>query len=388
MIAEFVLTILQKPPSAERQLRPAIPLEFGVSGSVLGQMERELVQLHRDLAQYVVQVRLTFPGPSAATSEESAVSREFAFSGIVVDRKGLLLAPGPPQMEAAKITVIRFDGYEFPAQRLAWDNELNLWLLEAPGLNIRPPPLARCAALPVGTLTFAIGNSFETLKGTFSMGFISGKHRRVGNAQDLIQISNPVNPGDGGGLVADRHGRVIGIIMTSLRQVGRWGQEPGKEHWDPQGMSSAEGLAFAIPIEQAMNTFAEHLPQLPVARPKLGLIARWVYAPGQRQELGLQGNVSLVIENILPNTPAAQAGLQPGDTLVAFGGQSLKTPNCLHHALEMAGPKTNVRFIRDGQTIQVEVVFIQSGPKIRSGPKKDLKEKDERSAESSKEGQF
>ncbi len=327
--------------------------------SALGALEKELVQLHLALRPAMVRVEIPVPRLGGAVPAGDGVGdgqeplERVLVSGVVIDRGGLFVAPGPLLGPLQAVRAVRFDGEVFEAEPVEREEVFGLTLFRAPELGVPPPPLAWPASLRVGSVTVSLGNAFG-LSGSLDLGFVAGLNRRVEDVEGLIQITNTVNPGDGGGLVANRHGQVIGLIKTSLREVGQRQLEAGCPDDCTDGCEElvrSESLSFAVPIDRVLLAFQEHL-SFPVPDQQwLGVLVRERYLPELAAGMRRPATTFLVLDRVLPESPAVDAGLRPGDVLVEMGGVPLVDLNGLKQALfaARAGQEVEVAFLREGQ---------------------------------------
>jgi serine protease Do len=162
-------------------------------------------------------------------------------SGFIVSPNGLILTNNHVIAGAATLTVIMADGRQLPATVVTADSTHDLALIKVQATGLTAVKLADSASLQVGELAIAIGSPLGTFTDTVTSGIVSGLDRSitVGEAgsritQDLtglIQTDAAINPGNSGGPLLDASGAVIGIVTASS--------------------SSAQGIGFAIPINQA-----------------------------------------------------------------------------------------------------------------------------------------
>jgi putative serine protease PepD len=192
------------------------------------------------------------------------------------------------------------------------------------GLNVEPLILGDSAAVRVGDPTLAIGNPFG-LDRTLTSGIVSALQRQIQapngfSIDNVIQTDAPINPGNSGGPLIDAAGRVIGINS----QIATGGNGTG-----------SVGIAFAVPINTARHVLPqlEHGGQVRIAY--LGITPE--------QPAGPHRGVSVA----RALGPAARAGLQTGDEIVAIDGQRTATVSDVDGAVAARRP---------GQTIEVQVV--------------------------------
>ena len=303
---------------------------------MLGQFEQELQTLYQYLRPSSVSVRFSV----AVKRDDLSELKNVFVSGVVLDASGLIVAPVIPMSASADISLRDWKGKEAIAKVLSESDEIGISLLKVDGLDLQMPPFGFSDESPVGSFCFAIGNGFG-LESSFSLGLVSGKQRSFQGKTDLLQVSNPVNPGDGGSLLANRNGQIIGILLTSLR---------GEESADPRQTSPSfpppSGISFALPIQHVLEAFQEFQPHAPSPRPRLGL--------GVELQL-IGGKACLVVTVVLPGFPAETAGILPGDQLLRFAGQSLQRPEDLLHLLAESPASASFSVIREGKLRTLKV---------------------------------
>jgi len=360
MLIEILLVLAQDPGAAgQAPAAPARPtgVPSAPAPSALGSMEAELQGLYRKLRPSLVQVRVPIPPGKSSPAGSVLVC------GVVLDEGDLVVAPALADHEATGLAVRRYDGFEFPAQPLASSEKYGLILLHAPGLGLSPPSIYCADDLQPGSVTLSLGNSFG-LTGTLQVGFLTGRNRRVGPVSDLLQITNPVNPGDGGGMLADRHAHLIGILLTSLREAARQGSGPPALG----GMNRAEGVSFAVPIEEVIEEFQAHLHRRPHRPRWLGILVEDRMPPQQRKGLGLPDGVGLLVGDVLSGSPALRAGLQKEDVMLEADGIPLVDHSCLGHVLAHCRSTLAVVVLRGNQRMNLLIHFPEKRAEGPSHP--------------------
>ncbi|KAA3610834.1 MAG: PDZ domain-containing protein [Planctomycetota bacterium] len=365
MIVEIALLWLQEgvgtpPPQAEPILEPS-PVQVMVTPSALGALEEELWNLHQGLRPNLVQIRIDLD--PEAKDPQFEPEWDLLVSGVFIAEGGYVVAPGPVEAGEGRISVVRFDGKTFPAKLIDADVDYGLILLKAPALGLKNPTFGHPSCMRVGSVAIGLSNPFGTLEGSLSLGFVAGKYRGLGQAKNLLQLSNPVNPGDGGGLVANRKGQLVGIMLTSMQQLG-WSLAQSGEQ-DTQGWHRAQGISFAVPVDQVLRTFQKHLPWKLPPTPRLGVAIRQHFDPERRAALGLPGSWSLEVVEVVPGGPAAKAGMKKGDILLAIGGQNLVSTDCVAEVLWQVRGRTQMIFLRGEirQQAQVQLQPVVAGSK-------------------------
>ena len=371
MIAAFLLYVCsvaveQVEPCPESMLRPG-PLELENQFSQLGQCEREYIKIYRVLRPSLVQVQMTGIAPAAASKpdvEEKVTN--FVVSGVVLreTKDGcMVVIPGTWRIGAgAAVQVVDLDGQRYPGTPVAHAESFGLSLINVPGLYLEAPPFGICEAMPIGSITFSLGNPFG-LDGSFGMGMLSGRARNIGKASDLIQVTNPMNPGDGGGMIADCKGRVIAISMSSLsdfRLLSANGQGSSEAL---VGARRSSGISFAIPLHKVLHLFGDHLalpPEQP--RPTLGIEVQVAVIPlAVRRELGLAMRTGLRVLHVDPNGPAAAAKVESGDYLLGLEGYPTEDFASLFYALRLVRQSASLQVLRELQALDLRLSFPPAG---------------------------
>jgi S1-C subfamily serine protease len=282
--------------------------------------------------------------------------------GVVVDARGLILSNNHV-VDGARAISIRFStGATREATVLGTDrgNDLALLRVDLPA-DVPVAPLGDSDAVQPGDVAIAIGSPFGLDK-TVTQGIISAVNRSWapgdGRArQGLLQTDAPINPGNSGGPLLNADGEVIGI--TSMIE---------------SPVRGSVGVGFAIPV----NTAKRLLPQLEAGA---RLEPVWLGIAGQpldatiARDQGLSVQEGILIASVVPNSPAAQAGLRGGqgeneriprggDVLVAVDGSPLRDMTSLASQLtgKRPGDTVQLTIVRDGREQQVRVT-LQAWPR-------------------------
>ena len=280
-----------------------------------------------------------------------------AGSGVVVDARGLILTNNHV-VDGARAISIRFStGTTREATVLGTDrgNDLALLKVDLPA-DVPMAPLGDSDAVQPGDVAIAIGSPFG-LDRTVTQGIVSAVNRSWapgdGRArQGLLQTDAPINPGNSGGPLFNANGEVIGI--TSMIE---------------SPVRGSVGVGFAIPV----NTAKRLLPQLEAGA---RLEPVWLGIAGQpldatiARDQGLAVQEGILIASVVPNSPAAQAGLRGGqgqderiprggDVLVAIDGSPVKDMTGLAGQLtgKSPGDVAQLTIVRDGREQQVRVTL-------------------------------
>ncbi|MFO0691485.1 MAG: Do family serine endopeptidase [Myxococcota bacterium] len=227
-------------------------------------------------------------------------------SGFVISPDGYIVTNNHVVENMDEITASFKDGSKLEAKVIGRDPKTDIALLKVDpkGKALATIALGDSDAIRAGDWVVAIGNPFG-LEHTVTAGIVSAKHRRDVSGEsyeDFIQTDAAINPGNSGGPLIDLQGRVVGI-NTAIR-------------------SDANTIGFSVPINQAKQI----LPQLKadgrVTRGWLGVQIQEVTEP-MAEQFGLDEARGALVSQILPDTPAADAGIERGDVIVEFDGKPI-----------------------------------------------------------------
>jgi serine protease Do len=277
----------------------------------------------------------------------TAAPNEVLGTGFVLDSSGTIVSNNhvveDPNMN---YTVVLSDGTGYPAKVLYLDKFDDIALLQINANNLTPANLGDSDSLETGQTVFAIGNSLGKYGYAVTRGVVSGLNRGVDVSEysarlhNLIQTDAAINPGNSGGPLINLAGQVVG--MNTLI--------------DTEGSN----LGFAIPV----NIIKDAVQQLKifgkVSRPFLGVMFTNI-DPGVQiiQNLSVQ-NGALITE-VLPNMPAASAGLLAGDIITGVNNIALNQNESLDDAIGklQAGNQVTLKVLRNGSSIEIPVVLGQ-----------------------------
>jgi serine protease Do len=223
-------------------------------------------------------------------------------------------------------------------------------------LNVPALPLGDSDHLRVGEWVMAIGNPFG-LSQSMSVGIISGKHREEMNPSghegiyDFLQTDASINPGNSGGPLVDMNGRVIGM-NTAISAQG-------------------SGIGFAIPSSMLSHIFPSLKDKGELSRSWIGVQVQNL-SPELAKSYGLPSTNGALVADVVPGSPAAKAGVQPGDVLTRFDGKAVDSSSALPVLVSLteSGHEVSVELWRNGKretsNIRLEARPSQDGPKARA----------------------
>jgi S1-C subfamily serine protease len=268
-----------------------------------------------------------------------------AGSGVAFTPDGYLVTSAHVVVGTDRGTATFTDGTEREFRVVGRDPLTDLAVLRAEG-DLRPARLGDAARLRVGQLVVAIGNPLG-FAGSVTAGVVSALGRSLGTregrtsrlVENVIQTDAALNPGNSGGALADSRARVVGI-NTAVAGVG---------------------LGLAVPIDaMSRRIIGALMRDGRVRRAWLGIVGgSRALPPGLATELG-RGQALEVVQ-LLDGSPAATAGVRPGDLIVALDGQPVEGVADLQRLLdfEVVGRRVGVRVGRDGRVLDLDLTPVE-----------------------------
>ncbi len=256
-------------------------------------------------------------------------------SGFVIDPSGIVLTNNHVVEGAIEIQVKLMDGRQFDAEVLGTDPLTDLAVIRLKGKDVKDLPVVRLGdsdAMRVGDWVLAIGNPFG-LSSSVSMGILSAKERNIqaGPYDDFLQTDAAINPGNSGGPLFNMKGEVIGINTAIV--------------------GGGAGIGFAVPSNMAKALLPQLEKEGSITRGWLGLGVQDL-TPTLAEALGgLPVHEGAIVVSADEGTPAAKAGLQPDDVIVALDGKPITSAGSLTRTVGMMPPGTQVTltYYRNGQ---------------------------------------
>jgi len=277
-----------------------------------------------------------FFGDQAPSQQQSGLG-----SGVIVSPAGYVLTNNHVIEEADEIEVILNDGRKSVAQVIGTDPETDLAILKINLANLPVITLGNSDALEIGDQVLAIGNPFGVGQ-TVTSGIVSALGRTqlgINTFENFIQTDAAINPGNSGGALVDVSGQLMGINTAIYSRSG-----------------GSMGIGFAIPTSTARSVMEAIVKDGQVTRGWIGVEPQDL-SPELAENFGMQPGTGVIISGVLQNGPAAQAGIRPGDVIVAVAGRPVNNVAQLLSAVANLSPGTPASLDvvrRDGKT-KVEV---------------------------------
>ena len=270
-----------------------------------------------------------------------------AGSGVIISSDGYILTCAHVVDGASNITVTIGDK-DYTATLVGEDTTSDIAVIKIDADGLTPATVGDSDGLKVGQNVMAVGNPLGELGGTVTGGMISALNRSVTiqgsssvNTMSLIQMDASVSPGNSGGGLFNMNGELVGIVNAK------------------SSSSDAEGLGFAIPINDAIKVAQELLENGYVTgRPYLGITYLAVTDAQTAAQLGVNAYGVYVVE-VVKGGPAEKAGLQAGDRIVSVDGTEIASKDDLGTLMQKhaAGDTLSITIARDGQMQTVNVTL-------------------------------
>ena len=272
-------------------------------------------------------------------------------SGFVVSSEGYIVTNAHVIRGGDKITVTFSDQEEVDAEVVGADATLDVAVLKVDKGGLTPLALGNSDPVRVGEFTIAIGNPSGTeLAGTTTFGIISATARSIhldGRVNNFIQTDAAINPGNSGGPLLNMQGEVIGITTAKNIYAG----------YDEYGNSiSAEGLGFAIPINEAREIVCQLIENGRVVRPGMGVNVIGIDAESA-EYYGIPEGI--LVYSVTRNGSAHKAGLQVDDIIVEYDGIAATTQDAFVEYVQALslGDVLHLTVNRNGETVKVDVTM-------------------------------
>ncbi len=238
---------------------------------------------------------------------EGGAERTLA-SGVIVSKDGYVLTNRHVIEGADDITVSLSDGHSAPAKVVGSDAETDLAVLKVDLHDLPVITLGRIEDVRVGDVVLAIGNPFNVGQ-TVTMGIVSAlgrSHLNLTNFENYIQTDAAINPGNSGGALVNASGNLIGINSAIYSK----------------GSGGSLGIGFAVPVSTAKEVLEGIVTSGEVVRGYIGVEPQDI-SPAEVEALTFGRSKGAFISGVFKGGPAEQAGVKPGDILIAVDGHPI-----------------------------------------------------------------
>ena len=321
---------------AAAQVNAASPVDFSslveqvspavVSVNVVKKMTQEEL-----LQQQVPEILRRFFGNQVIIPQQQGPQEKTAYgSAFFISKDGYLLTNRHVIDDASRITITLNDRRELDATLVGSDERTDIALLKVNGASFPELKIGDSNQLKVGEPVLAIGSPFG-FDYSASAGIVSAKSRNMSGETSVpfIQTDAALNPGNSGGPLFNQRGEVVGVNSRIFSGTGGY-----------------MGLSFSIPIDVAMDVVQQLKTNGKVTRSYLGVMLQDIDR-NLADAYKLPKPEGSLINQVSPKSPAAKAGLKPGDVILKLDGNSISRTSDLIYRLNRIAPN---------QTIQLEVL--------------------------------
>ncbi len=262
-------------------------------------------------------------------------------SGAIISKDGLVITNYHVIEDVSELVVTTNDNQRYSAKVLGYDEERDIALLRIESDRKDFPALAFANSdeVKVGHIVFAVGNPFG-LSGTVTQGIISARDRHLSDSRmDYLQTDAVINPGNSGGPLVDTSGRIVGVNVAIYQGDQRL------KIWQGIGLSvpSNEVKVVVDAIKKAYDQ-REQARLSGVSMLGKGYLGLAVFTePVEVDPAWGSSESGAIISHVDPKSPAAIAGLKPGDVVTKFQGMSFRMPEDLIHIIRTQPPGSTVK---------------------------------------------
>ncbi|OOO03444.1 MAG: Periplasmic serine endoprotease DegP [Chromatiales bacterium USCg_Taylor] len=261
-------------------------------------------------------------------------------SGLILSKDGYVISNYHVIKDADEIWVRLSDRREYRAKPIGHDERSDLAVLKIEATDLPIVKLGRSADLKVGEWVLAIGSPFG-FDHSVTAGIVSAKGRALPNENyvPFIQTDVAINPGNSGGPLFNLDGEVVGVNSQIYSRTGGF-----------------MGLSFAIPVEVVMNVYHQIVAKGKVSRGWLGVLIQEVTRE-LAESFGMARPHGALVAKVLPDSPAAESGIQPGDVVVEFNGIEVDLSSDLPPLVgnTEVGKRVPLKLIREGDPKVVDI---------------------------------
>ena len=265
-------------------------------------------------------------------------------SGFIINPNGHIVTNQHVVEDAAEVTVKLADGRELPATVIGRDAKTDLALLKVDATGLPTIAFGDSSRLQVGEPVMAIGNPFG-LEQTVTTGIVSATGRVIGAGpyDDFIQTDASINPGNSGGPLLNGQGQVVGINTAIFSRSG-----------------GSEGIGFAIPVNLAKSVLTQLAEGGTVTRAWLGVSIQPM-TDALAKGFGLGEGKGALVSTVSEGSPAAKAGVKPGDVIVEYDGRPIARADELPRAVAATpvGRTVTLRVMRDGKPLTLSAAVAR-----------------------------
>jgi serine protease Do len=341
-------TLANSPPVDRKEVgtlaefdRERRTLVANVVSSVVSVKTSKKIALRRQYALDPFEYFFRGPRSQFRNPNEEALVQNSLGSGVIVTNEGHIITNNHVVDQVDDIEVQLADGRTKKARLVGSDSEADLAVLKVDEPGLKPLKLGDSDAVQAGDMVLAVGNPFG-FEETVTQGIISSKGRknRRDGFGDFLQTDAAINPGNSGGPLINLAGEVIGINTAIISRTG-----------------GSQGLGFAIPSNTVRVALESLLKRGRILRGYLGVLST-------QRNPATQESDGVVVDDIVSNSPAADAHLQKGDVIRKFNGHEVKSFTDLRSLVAQTelNKKIDLEIVRDGKPVNVSTEIREQPP--------------------------
>ena len=276
-------------------------------------------------------------------------------SGVIVSADGYVLTNAHVVGdERSEVSVILSDKRELRARIVGADQATDLAVLKIDASKLPTLPWGDSSKLKVAEWVLAIGNPFGVFNQSVTLGIVSATGRSIDDLtryEDFIQTDAAINKGNSGGALINARGELVGINSAIYSETGGY-----------------QGVGLAVPSNVARKVMGELIQNGIVRRGTMVGLLLTPMTPEYAERFGAPDTKGVLVTRVDSRSPAAAAGLTPGDVIVAFNGTTLDNASHFIRLLSDApvGSTATLSVIRDGRKVAIKVPVDASQPSSSS----------------------
>ncbi len=268
-------------------------------------------------------------------------SDEATGSGIIFDSNGYIVTNNHVITGASSITVKLSSGKSLSAKVVGTDPRSDLAVIKVDAANLPVAKFGDSSKVKVGDVAIAIGNPLgEEFSGSVTAGIISALNRKIqyqGAIYKVLQTDAAINPGNSGGALCNEAGEVIGINSLKIGAA-----------------ENAEGMGFAISINEAKTIIQSLMSSGKVSRPYLGIY-------GVSAVAGASSVQGVYVKEVVSGSGAEKAGVKPTDIIIELDGTKIGAFEDLSDIIDKhkVGDTVTCKIWRSGNTISLNIILTE-----------------------------
>lgn len=266
-------------------------------------------------------------------------------SGFILSKDGIILTNAHVVKDANEVIVKLSDRREYKARLLGSDTETDIAVLKIDATDLPVVSLGNPAQLGVGDYVLAIGSPFG-FEQSATAGIVSAKARSLpgDGSVPFIQTDVAVNPGNSGGPLFDSSGAVVGVNSQIYSRTGGY-----------------QGVSFSIPIDVALNVKDQIVATGKAVHARLGVTVQEL-SQSLAESFKLTRPDGALVSSVLAGSPAARAGLEPGDVILKFNNAAIGRSGDLPAMVSMTKPgsKATLDVWRAGKPVQLSATLAEA----------------------------